>query len=84
MAIAAEPAAEAPIHPTPGAVTTPQLVATLAERDRALFDAAFGCDIAALRPMVADDFEFLHDKYGKAADSGAMFVANVAAGSRRR
>ena len=84
LAIAAEPAAEAPIHLTPGAVTSPQLVATLAERDRALFDAVFGCDIDALRPMVAADFEFLHDKHGKVADSGAKFVANVADGCRRQ
>ena len=80
LAIAAEPAAEAPIHLAPGAVTTPRLVARLAERDRALFDAVFGCDSAALRPMVADDFEFLHDEYGKIADSGPKSVANVAAG----
>ena len=33
--------------PDPGAVTTPELVATLAERDHALFDAVFGCDIDA-------------------------------------
>ena len=84
MAFAAGPAAEAPIHLTPGAVTTPELVATLAEHDHALFDAVFGCDIDALRPMIADDFEFLHDKFGKVADSGAKFVANVAAGCERQ
>jgi hypothetical protein len=82
MAYAAAP--EAPIHLTPGATTSPELVATLAERDQALFAAVFGCDIDALRPMIADDFEFLHDKYGKVADSGAKFVANVAAGCERQ
>ena len=84
MAFAAETAPEAPIHLTPGATTSPELVATLAERDQALFAAAFGCDIPALAPMVADDFEFLHDKYGKVADSGARFVSNVADGCRRQ
>ena len=84
LAFAAGPVPEAPIHLTPGAVTTPELVATLAERDHALFDAVFGCDIDALRPMIADDFEFLHDKHGKIADSGAKFVANVAAGCGRQ
>jgi hypothetical protein len=82
MACAAAP--EAPIHLTPGATTSPELVATLAERDRALFAAVFGCDIDALRPMIADDFEFLHDKFGKVADSGAKFVVNVAAGCERQ
>lgn len=84
MAFAADPAPEAPIHLTPGAVTTPELVATLAERDHALFAAVFGCDIDALRPMIADDFEFLHDKYGRTDTSGAAFVANVAAGCKRQ
>ena len=84
MAFAAEPAPEAPIHLTPGATTTPELVAALAERDQALFAAVFGCDIDALRPMIADDFEFLHDKHGKIADSGAKFVSNVADGCKRQ
>jgi len=84
MAVAAESAPEAPIHLTPGATTSPELVATLAERDQALFAAVFGCDIDALRPMIADDFEFLHDKYGKVADSGAKFVSDVAAGCQRQ
>jgi hypothetical protein len=84
MAVAAESVPEAPIHLTPGATTSPEHVATLAERDRALFAAVFGCDIDALRPMVADDFEFLHDKHGKIADSGGKFVANVTAGCQRQ
>lgn len=84
MAFAAKPAPEAPIHLTPGATTTPELVATLAERDQALFAAVFGCDIDALRPMIADDFEFLHDKHGKTSDSGPKFVADVAAGCERQ
>lgn len=84
MAFAAEPVPEAPIHLTPGAVTPPELVATLAERDQALFKAVFGCDIDALWPMIADDFEFLHDKHGKIADSSAKFVSNVADGCRRQ
>lgn len=84
MAVAAESVPEAPIHLTPGATTSPELVATLAERDRALFAAVFGCDIEALRPMIADDFEFLHDKHGKTDDSGAKFVSDVAAGCERQ
>lgn len=84
MAVAAESAPEAPIHLTPGATTSPELVATLAQRDRALFAAVFGCDIEALRPMVADDFEFLHDKYGKTDDSGAKFESDVADGCKRQ
>jgi hypothetical protein len=78
---AAEPpptaAVEAPIHLTPGAVTPPEMVATLAERDQALFDAVFACKPDILALMVADDFEFLHDKFGRNVTSGAQFVQSV-------
>jgi hypothetical protein len=79
-ALAAPPAAEppnAPINLTPGAVTTPEMVKALEERDRALFDAVFGCKPDLLVPMVADDFEFLHDKHGMTATSGAQFIASI-------
>ena len=68
---------KAPIRLTPGAVATPEMVATLAEKDRALFDAVFGCKLDALAPLIADDFEFLHDKHGMTATSGAQFVAAI-------
>jgi hypothetical protein len=68
---------QAPINLTPGAVTTPEMVKTLEEKDRALFDAVFGCKPDLLVPMVADDFEFLHDKHGMTATSGAQFIASI-------
>ena len=68
---------QAPINLTPGAVTTPEMVKALEERDRALFDAVFGCKPDLLVPMVADDFEFLHDKHGMTATSGAQFIASI-------
>ncbi len=79
---AAQPVPEAPvpeaaIHLTPGAVTPPEMVAALAERDQALFDAVFACKPDVLALMVADDFEFLHDKFGRNATSGAQFVQSV-------
>jgi hypothetical protein len=79
-ALAAPPAADppqAPINLTPGAVATPEMVKALADKDRALFDAVFGCKPDLLVPMVAEDFEFLHDKHGMTATSGAQFIASI-------
>ena len=79
-ALAAPPDADppqAPINLTPGAVATPEMVEALEERDRALFDAVFGCKPDALVPMVADNFEFLHDKHGMTDTSGAQFIASI-------
>ena len=73
-AFAAEPP-PAPIHLTPGAPqASSALIAELAEKDRQLFDAVFGCKLDDLAKLVADDFEFVHDKYGLTADSGAKFM----------
>jgi ketosteroid isomerase-like protein len=73
------------IHLTPGPRATPELAAELLEMDRKLFAAAFnGCDPDALAPLVADDFEFFHDKWGKNSNSGAEFVASVRAMCARR
>jgi hypothetical protein len=68
---------QAPIHLTPGAVATPEMVKALEEKDRELFDAAFGCKPDTLAPMVAGDFEFIHDKHGMTATSGAQFIASI-------
>lgn len=65
----------APIRLTPGAPSaSPALIAELAEKDRQLFDAVFGCKLDDLAKLIADDFEFVHDKYGLTADSGAKFM----------
>ena len=78
---AGEPQArEAPIHLTPGAApASPELVATLAEMDRRLFDAVFGCKPAVLATLVAEDLEFFHDKHGLTTQSGAQFVKDITA-----
>lgn len=68
---------QAPIRLTPGAVATPEMVEALEAKDRELFGAVFGCKPDLLVPMVVDDFEFLHDKHGMTATSGAQFIASI-------
>lgn len=78
-------AQDAPIHLTPGAApASPDVVATLAEKDRLLFDAAFGCKLDVLKPLIADDFEFFHDKHGLNMTSGAQFVQAITDGCKRQ
>lgn len=68
----------AEIRLTPGAaVASSELVATLAEKDRQLFEAVFGCKLDLLASLVADDFEFVHGKWGLTADSGAKFMQGM-------
>ena len=78
-ASASEPGTrEAPVNLTPGAPpASPELVATLAGKDRQLFDAVFGCKLALLQTLVAEDFEFFHDKHGLTTQSGAQFVKDI-------
>jgi Domain of unknown function (DUF4440) len=76
---AAEPQ-PAEIRLTPGAMpASPELFATLAEKDRQLFEAVFGCKLDLLATLIADDFEFIHDKHGQTADSGAAFMDGMRA-----
>lgn len=83
---AGEPQArEAPVNLTPGAPPPPpELVATLAAKDRELFDAVFGCKPERLKALVADDLEFFHDKHGLTTRSGAQFVEGIAAMCERQ
>ena len=78
-AIAAEevvPAAKH--HARPGPETTAELRATVHKLDGQLFDAVFSsCNADSLRPLIAEDFEFYHDKNGLSATSGTQFVDNV-------
>jgi hypothetical protein len=76
---AAEPVA-AEIRLTPGAApASPELIAALAEKDRQLFEAVFGCKLDLLASLIADDFEFVHDKWGQTADSGSKFMQGMRA-----
>jgi hypothetical protein len=65
----------------PGPIASEKLFVELAEQDRKLFDLVFvRCDPDQLAEMLADDFEFYHDKFGKVASSPAQFVANIRTG----
>jgi hypothetical protein len=67
-------------HARPGPAITPELEALVQRLDRQLFDAVFNsCDVEQLRPLVAEDFEFYHDKQGLSATRGSQFVENVGA-----
>ena len=63
----------------PGPPTPAALAALLAEQDRRLFELGFDRrDDAALRAMLADDFQFFHDKGGVVATAPDAFVRIVA------
>lgn len=55
-----------------------ELIAAILQHDRALFDAVFkNCDTTALSALVAEDFEFYHDKNGLMTTSGSAWVKGV-------
>ena len=55
-----------------------ELIATIHARDKQLFDAVFEtCDTKVLASLVAEDFEFYHDKSGQPYNSGSQFVKGV-------
>jgi len=71
-------AAEASDGPTAGPTATQELYDAIAAMDRTLFAAVFDtCDIATLATVVADDFEFYHDKHGLSSTSGQQFVKAI-------
>lgn len=61
-----------------------ELIDALAQRDRALFEAVFGCKLDVLAGMLTDDFEFFHDKWGQTANSRQQFVDAIAQGCERQ
>lgn len=84
-AVEPSPPAADNIRLTPGPVASKALYDTLLQRDRELFDAIYTtCDADALAPLVTEDFEFFHDKWGQNANSGAEFVASIRAMCERR
>jgi hypothetical protein len=57
----------------------PALRASIEVRDAELFELFFqGCDPARLRPMLADDIEFYHDKGGFVFRNAEAMVADYA------
>ncbi|MDY7231723.1 nuclear transport factor 2 family protein [Hyalangium rubrum] len=82
---AAAPPGAAAIRLHPGAEPpSPELVAQLEELDLKLFDAVFGCRLDTLASLIAEDFEFVHDKWGQTADSGPAFVESVRQGCEKQ
>jgi len=73
MLLAAASATMAPMPEGPALRTSVQA------RDAELFELFFqGCDPARLRPMLADDLEFYHDKGGFVFRSAEAMVADYA------
>jgi hypothetical protein len=71
-------AAEQTGGPRAGPALTQELYDEIAAADSRLFTAIFDtCDIRALASLVADDFEFYHDKDGLSSTSGAQFVKAI-------
>jgi len=68
--------------PAPAAVqipSQPALTQAIAARDAEFFDLFFmGCNPVKLRPMLADDIEFYHDKGGLVFTSADAMVADYA------
>ena len=65
--------------PTAAVPPQPRLTEVIAARDGAFFQLFFtGCDPARLRPMLADDVEFYHDKGGLVFTSAEAMVADYA------
>jgi len=63
---------------TAGPKPTQELTDEIKAADAALFSAFFDrCDVAALKAMVTDDFEMIHDKGGRVAASGKEFITNI-------
>lgn len=84
LCLGAEPAVaekkpHAAVNLRAGPAASQALFDEIAAADKALFDAVFStCDLGALRQLVADDFEFYHDKDGLNETSGAHFVDDIA------
>jgi ketosteroid isomerase-like protein len=52
-----------------------ELIAAITTKDKELFDAVFEtCDPKAVTSLVAEDFEFYHDKSGQPFNSGSQWV----------
>lgn len=61
-----------------GPVASNELVAAIRARDAELFEHIFGhCDADALTPMVAAEFEFVHDKWGTTARTPEEFISGI-------
>jgi Domain of unknown function (DUF4440) len=74
VAIAADAGAQGGFIPP----ASKELIATILQKDKELFDAVFErCDTVALSAWIAEDFEFYHDKSGHAFNSGSQWIKAV-------
>jgi hypothetical protein len=63
----------------------PALTAAIEAQDDLLFAIVFEtCNLEALDGLLADDLEFVHDKWGQTSDSRAKFVADIKGMCERR
>ncbi|HXD51002.1 MAG TPA: nuclear transport factor 2 family protein [Burkholderiales bacterium] len=70
--------ASAPVHLRAGPPATQELSDAITAKDAAVFDAVFNtCDLDALKQLVADNFEFYHDKDGLNETSGLHFIEDI-------
>ncbi len=77
-AAAAQPIPAPQAAATAGPQSSPEMVAAIEAADQALFAIVFdSCDVEALRPILADEFEFIHDKQGVAQSTPDEFVASI-------
>ncbi|HVK58079.1 MAG TPA: nuclear transport factor 2 family protein [Candidatus Kapabacteria bacterium] len=57
----------------------------LASLDLRLFDAIFNdCDLPAVEKLLADNFEFIHDKGGLVATNASQFLKSIREGCERK
>jgi hypothetical protein len=54
------------------------LIVAIRQKDAELFDAVFKtCDTGKLTVLVAEDFEFYHDKFGQVANLGSEWIKGI-------
>lgn len=89
LAAASSPAFAQQADPAAGVVAGPEasaaLVSAIRARDAELFALVFDtCNAEGLRPLLASDFEFVHDKGGTTARSADEFVESIRQMCERR
>lgn len=74
----------APINLTAGPAVSQEMTEQVARQDALLFASTFdNCNAEKVAELVADDFEFYHDKWGLTASSKQQFVEATAGMCKR-
>jgi hypothetical protein len=89
LAAFAPPALAQEADPTAGVVAGPEasaeLIRTIRARDAELFALVFDtCNAEGLRPLIAREFEFVHDKWGTTARTAEEFISSIRQMCERR